>query len=274
MAAYAHANLVRCTRCGLTFSGRRPTDAELDAHYRDYGHAWQDSGITRVRYRALLESFEPYRQTGRLLDVGCGAGFFLDEAVEKGWQVFGTEFSERALALARAKGHEVISAQVAGEVLEQGSFDVVTAFEVFEHVRDPLDEASLIATVTRPGGLLYCTTPNFDALSRRALGARWSVIEYPEHLWYFTPRTLRRWLGRAGFEAVSIGSSGISLARMRAAVQRDGGAEPADPRADERLRTTIERRPLLRLGKTWANGALSLTGLGDTLKARFRRATL
>lgn len=89
--AYVRSHLVRCGGCGTTFAGRLPTDAELEAHYRDYGHAWHDSPITRLRYRELLDTFEAYRQTNRMLDVGCGAGLFLEEARARGWEVHGVE---------------------------------------------------------------------------------------------------------------------------------------------------------------------------------------
>jgi 2-polyprenyl-3-methyl-5-hydroxy-6-metoxy-1,4-benzoquinol methylase len=271
---FARAHLVRCYGCGVTFAGRLPTEAELGRHYRDYGHAWHDSSITRLRYRELLDSFEPYRNTGRLLDVGCGAGFFLDEGRARGWQVCGTEYGEHALALARGRGHEVVDAPLELDSFGQATFDVVTAFEVFEHVRDPMREAAVLAHVLRRGGLLYCTTPNFNSLTRRLLRARWSVIDYPEHLWYFTPKTLRSWLTRSGFVAQAVTSSGVSLSRWRAAVHRAEPGLPTCESADERLRTTIEQSHLLRRAKAAANRSLAALGAGDTVKGWFRRGNL
>ena len=191
------------------------TDAKLEGHYEDYGHAWFDSPITRRCYGELLDSFERYRRTNRLLDFGCGAGYFLQEAREHGWEVFGNDLSAHAIALARAKQLDVVHGPITADTFEPGSFDVITAFEVFEHLRDPHSEAGLLARLLRPGGLLYSTTPNFNALSRRVLRSRWSVIEYPEHLVYCTPRTHGTWLARAGFNRESIITWGIGLSRMR-----------------------------------------------------------
>jgi len=145
-------------------------------------------------------------------------GTFLDEAKQAGCDAYGTEYAQQALEIIRAKGITAIQAPLSLDTFEPGFFDVITAFEVFEHVPDPRAESAMLAGVLRPGGLLYCTTPNFDSASRRLLGGRWSVVEYPEHLCYFTASALRRWLSSSGFEAVSVTSTGFSLTRLRVAV--------------------------------------------------------
>jgi 2-polyprenyl-3-methyl-5-hydroxy-6-metoxy-1,4-benzoquinol methylase len=277
---YDRAHLVRCRACGMVFAARIPTEAELTVHYGDYGHAWYDSPITRRRYAEVLDSLEPYRMGNRLLDVGCGAGYFLEEARSRGWEVHGTEYSGFALELARTKHLNVVPAPIDVRTYEPGSFDVVTAFEVFEHVRDPMHEAALAARVLRPGGLLYCTTPNFNSLSRRTLGPRWSVIAYPEHLWYFTPTTISAWLHRSGFVTQTVVTSGVSVSRLRSATHescRHGVPEqvaspPSYPGDDERLRRVIERSRLLRLSTAAVNRGLSALGAGDTIKGRFTRS--
>jgi 2-polyprenyl-3-methyl-5-hydroxy-6-metoxy-1,4-benzoquinol methylase len=272
LAGYDRAHLVRCRACGIVFAARIPTDAELSAYYRDYGHAWYDSPITRQRYTEVLDTLEPYRVGNRLLDLGCGAGYFLEEARSRGWEVHGTEYGGFALELARRKQLNVVRAPIDPGTYEADSFDVVTAFEVFEHVRDPMAEADLVARVLRTGGALYLTVPNFDSIGRRMLGPRWTVIDYPEHLCYFTPRTIGSWLGRFGFVAESVTSTGITVARIR-----DIRGTPCDDVAphcyrNEGLRATIERWRLLRMAKSAANAGLSWFGAGDTLKARFRLA--
>jgi len=265
--AYRRAHLARCRECGLVFADRRPSEAELADHYGGYSRADYDSPITRRRYRDLLAGFEPYRRTGRILDVGCGIGFFLEEARDGGWQAHGTEFERRAVEIVRAKGLSCEQAPIDPEAFEPGSFDVVTAFEVVEHVGDPRAEAATIASALRPGGLLYLTTPNFASLSRRLLRGRWSVVSYPEHLLYFTPSTLRDWLARAGFVPVEVTTTGVSLARLRRALPSptgDGGQ-----RSDEQLREQIEGSRALRAAKRAVEAALGATRTGDTIKGRF-----
>jgi 2-polyprenyl-3-methyl-5-hydroxy-6-metoxy-1,4-benzoquinol methylase len=270
LPAYAGAHLVRCRACGFVFASRGPSDAELEHYYRDYGHEWFDSPINRQRYRELLDTFEPYRATNRILDSGCGAGYFLEEARARGWEVYGTEYSERAIEICRHKGLEVVQAPVHPGTYEPGFFDVATSFEVVEHLRDPLPEALVLSEVVRPGGMLYCTTPNFNTLSRRLLRSSWSIVSYPEHLCYFTPATLRSWLRRAGFEQAKLITTGFSLARLRGSL---GAAAPSvgEESDDERLRAAIEQRRSLQLAKETANSILSALRAGDTLKGWFVR---
>jgi SAM-dependent methyltransferase len=257
---------VRCRQCGFVFADRRPTDSELAEHYSSYSRADYDSPITRKRYRELLGSFERYRQTSRILDVGCGIGFFLEEARDCGWEAHGSEFEERAVEIVRAKGLSCVRAPIGPGTFEPDSFDVVTAFEVVEHVSDPLAEAAAIASALRPGGLLYLTTPNFGSLSRRLLRGRWSVVSYPEHLSYFTPSTLRSWLGRFGFVPVELTTTGISLARLRRGLPAAAGSGQG---SDEQLRAQIEGSRMLRAAKRGAEAVLGATRSGDTIKGRF-----
>jgi SAM-dependent methyltransferase len=273
MPAYRRAHLVRCEDCGLVFSDRDPSDEELARNYGGYSRADYDSPVTRRRYRELLDGFERYRERGRILDMGCGIGFFLEEARERGWEAYGSELEPRALEINRAKGLSCVAAPVTTETFEADSFDVITAFEVVEHLRDPLAEATAIAHALRPGGLFYCTTPNFSSLSRRLLRNRWAVIAYPEHLVYFTPSTLRSWLARFGFSPARLRTTGFSPAGLRralvAAREPEQGAEEAAAGGDEALRARLEGSAALRIAKRAADAGLAATRAGDTIKGHF-----
>ena len=272
MPRYQRAHLARCGTCRFVFAGRLPTAEVLTGHYEGYGRDDPDSPITRRRYDELLDGFESRRQTNRILDMGCGVGYFLEHAARRGWEVHGTEVGEEALELNRAKGIAMREAPASPEDYEPGSFDVVTAFEVVEHVADPAAEARTLARILRPdGGLFYCTTPNFASASRRLLGPAWSVIDFPEHLGYFTPATLRRWLEAEGFSAVRVTSTGVSPRRVLAGLRRAPGKAPGQsggvPADDERVRAAIESSAALGAGKRAINAMLGALGAGDTVKA-------
>jgi 2-polyprenyl-3-methyl-5-hydroxy-6-metoxy-1,4-benzoquinol methylase len=282
LAGYSFAHLVQCRNCRLVFAGREPSDQELAANYSRYPRIDHVSAVTRTRYRALLEGFGLYRRTNRILDIGCGLGFFLEEAQAAGWKAYGSEFEARAVQINCNKGLRCFQAPVTPTTFGDLQFDVITAFEVVEHLRDLAAEAHLIASLLRPGGLFYCTTPNFASLSRRLLRNRWVVINYPEHLIYFTPSTLRRWLAGFGLRSVKLTTTGFTP--MRRADGEDelepvrhahapGSDDPAEaacgPTGQERLRETVERSALLRLAKDAANALLGPSGVGDTIKGHF-----
>ena len=135
-------------------------------HYGGYGTAWQDSEITRSRYRALLDSFEPYRESNRILDMGCGAGYFLEEAATRGWEAYGSEFGELPLDLSRQRGLTVIPAPLTAGTFPPGYFDVITSFEVVEHLRDPQSEAAIFAELDDAPGWGRFTAPRRTSTQR------------------------------------------------------------------------------------------------------------
>lgn len=246
------------------FSDTVPTPDALGEHYSQYDRDAAVSDITLGRYRELLVSLEPYQRTGRILDFGSGSGAFLEVARDLGWHAHGVEFGEAA-ALCAEKGFEVHEGPLGADRFPAGHFDVVTAFEVVEHLAHPRKELESVARSIRPGGACYLTTPNFDSLSRRLLRERWRIVSYPEHLNYFTTATLTRLVETTGFRRVSVTTSGLSVAELR----RGSGA--IDRQADEPLRQLTEQRAVARLGKRVANRVLGAARAGDTLRTVFER---
>ena len=273
MPRYEAEFLVRCNECGLVFTHRLPSPDELQDHYAAYPAIGQLSELTVRRFGELLDRFEPFRRTGRLLDVGCGDGDFLSAAAERGWAAYGSEYGEAPRRRARERGLDVRPAPFTAEPEEAGGFDVVTSIEVIEHVTEPREEVARMTTLLRRGGCVYLTTPNFNSLSRRIAGPRWRAIAYPEHLNLFTPGSLHQLLTRAGLLKEDLRTTGLSPADIRAGLRPAGAAavsaeSPAG--RDERLRSSVARSPLLDRGVAVVNSALSLAGLGDTIKALYR----
>lgn len=256
--AYQHAHLVQCMDCGLVFGKRIPTEEELAAHYGKYPRNTAISPITIKRYEQLLEKFEPYRRSNRILDIGCGDGYFLAVAKAKGWEVYGTEFTDEAVDICKEKGismHKGIIQSWSGP----HDFDVITSFEVLEHITDGRAHVRMIHELLRKGGLFYFTTPNFNSLSRKWLGGKWKIIEYPEHLCYYTPRTIHRLLSDAGLRRLEVQTTGITFRQFPSA-NSDYATQ------EEQLRTSIEGNRVLTLAKNSLNWWLSVLQTGDTLK--------
>src|ERR671923_24527 len=149
----------------------------------------------------LLDLLEPYRGGGRLLDVGCSIGLFLDLARGRGWDGVGIEFAPRALTYARDEyGLEVLDVPLEEAGFEPASFDAVGLLSVLEHTNDPRRMLADVARVLRPGGAVFVVVPNVESLACRVLHERARTFDGRNHLVYFSPATLRDCLDRSGFD--------------------------------------------------------------------------
>ncbi len=274
LKGYERAYLGICSSCGFVHAARTPSAEELEAHYahkyeRKYDpDAWV-SDATRRRLGELADSFEPYRRSGRILDIGCGRGLLLEAAQARGWECYGTEYSEDALRHGRERGFVMVEGDYSPAVFDPDHFDIIAMIEVIEHMPEPRLGLQAILTALRPGGLLYITTPNFDSVSRRILRQSWNVIEYPAHLSYFTASTLRRLLTELELRSESIRTTGFSPTRFRKSRAGQRHLEIGKNDADEVVRRALERGRGLRWVKGGLNAILSATRLGDSLKGRF-----
>ncbi|MFZ5553499.1 MAG: class I SAM-dependent methyltransferase [Bacteroidota bacterium] len=263
--------LVKCNSCGFVFTERIPSPEELQKHYAGYLSISQLSPVTALRYNELLSEFEKFRNTSRILDVGCGNGLFLEVAKKRNWQVFGTEFTEENVMRCREKGITVFKGDITENNFEKESFDVVVSFEVLEHINNPVAYATSIRQLLRKGGMFYFTTPNFNALNKYLLGSKWNIVEYPEHLGYFTKRTAVKLFTSCGFEKEKIMTTGINLHRYQSSLQQHTLPQENHETPDELLRKKIESRKLLKFAKSIINFFLDKTSLGDSLKGYFVR---
>lgn len=161
--------------------------------------------VLRRNHRAALARIARHaRPPGRLLDFGCGFGLFLDTARQVGWDVAGIDPLPGHGAYARgALGLDVVSDTLRPDTFPAARFDVVTAFQVFEHLPDPRAELAALRRLLRPGGLLVVEVPNVATPLVRLLGGRHRHF-VADHLWFFAPATLRRFLESGGFEVLEV----------------------------------------------------------------------
>jgi SAM-dependent methyltransferase len=171
--------------------------AEESKGYADY--AALESGLRRTA-RGRLKRLRRLRgsQSGALLDVGCGTGVFLDEARQLGWQVQGLEVSPYGCQAARERGLSVQSAAIESADLPAASFDCVTMWDTIEHLSDPVGAVRRAAEALKPGGWLALSTGDVTSWCARLSGRRWHLFNLPEHLFFFSPDSLRRLLEGCG----------------------------------------------------------------------------
>jgi 2-polyprenyl-3-methyl-5-hydroxy-6-metoxy-1,4-benzoquinol methylase len=267
---YEHAFLHKCASCNFVFAKSIPTDQELESYYsNEYELTAFFSPITAKRYNEILDSFEHLKQTNNLLDIGVGNGFFAEIALQRGWNVYGTELTDETLIIATQKGVKMAKGKLEHLDFDANSFDVVVCIEVIEHVSFPKSFVAEIHALLRKGGVVYLTTPNFNSISRRRLKSHYDVINYPNHLSYFTTKTISKLLTSSGFVKQSIQTTGISRTRRKTSLGKSNQAFVSETSDDEILRHRIEKNGMLRSLKVVVNGFLTLFRLGDSLKATF-----
>jgi SAM-dependent methyltransferase len=268
--------LRRCASCGLVFHNEFTDEARLREYYDHYYHEEDQafSPITDERLQNLLSSFELYRDRNRVMDIGCGAGHFLKVAVEKGWNAYGTEIASGAFERLARLGVKTFHGELQSANYPAEFFDVIYCSEVAEHLLDPALLLKEAARITRKGGLLYLTTPNYNSLSRRLIGFDWRIFG-KEHICYFTPRTLSRAIIEAGFSKVAVSTRNIDPHELRKIFKRSSSerssSEPGagfQAERTEALRQQLETRRWLKLAKSAANSFLSATATGDTIVAK------
>jgi SAM-dependent methyltransferase len=266
--------VLACRRCACLYVRPEPTSQQLDELYNNYYdiegcEGYQVPNFLQEQARRTVRRFRPFRRTGSLLDVGCGAGEFLQAAQQQGWDALGLEISGAAVALARSRGlsaHEgdFLSAEVAKNL------DVVIMSELIEHLPNPREFLERAFEILRPGGLLYVTTPNGRGLSRWVMGLDWSVISPPEHIQLFNVSALSRLLRRCGFHHVWVESRGVNIYDLRDHLRRKHGVHHNDLTRNGKaykLNEQLTRSPIRRAFKELLNAPLFMLRCGDSLRA-------
>jgi SAM-dependent methyltransferase len=231
--------LARCEQCGLLYQNPRVRRDQLDRMYpADYPPHARDPDLGRVlrdrspavrrvlarrlgyvhldparvgfvdrvrarlRRRKILKNFPPWTGGGRLLDVGCATGRFLQQMAAVGWRGSGIELDPEAAAKARTVTADVTIGDPAEVTLPHASFDLVTAFHVVEHLPDPAGALRNMLGWLAPDGLLVVEVPNVGGWGGALFGRHWSGLDFPRHLIHFTPVTMRALVERCGGRVV------------------------------------------------------------------------
>lgn len=266
LKGYEKNYLVKSKSSGFVFCSKIPTEEEIYNHYNNYPIGYgADSAITTIRINEVLDGFEKFRKTNKMLDVGCGPGLFLIEAKKRGWEVYGTEFTDNQLTYLENKGINTLKGKLNNASFEDELFDVIISSEVIEHINNPVEEIQHFHRLLRKGGVVYITTPNFNALERYLLKGDYDIIEYPEHLSYYTPKTIDLLLTQNGFKKLKITTTGISLARIKKSLKRKNNESTENIASDEMLREQLETGYKRHI-KSFINGLLNFFGIGNSLK--------
>ncbi|HET6400112.1 MAG TPA: class I SAM-dependent methyltransferase [Candidatus Kapabacteria bacterium] len=240
--------IVQCSRCGMVYTNPRLKGAKIAELYdADYfqGHGFDKSidyvrdvkeyGGTKANYslddwdldtiRSMLRDTTPpddrssapplVRGGGaRLLEIGCGTGVFLAKAREHGFECAGLELSSYAAEFVRKMGIPVETKSIEEADFAENSWDVIVMREVIEHLPHPIASLQTIHKWLRPGGVLFMATGNYDCPERKLRGADWFYFMPEGHLYYFSNRTMAKYLRKAGFRTVRVTNQGDLLMKL------------------------------------------------------------
>ncbi|WP_446007815.1 class I SAM-dependent methyltransferase [Candidatus Electrothrix sp.] len=267
------SELLLCSQCGLVFDKRVPSEQELTDHYNTYSYSGRKplSVATKLSFEKLLDYFEPFRKNSNILDVGCGQGDFLIAARERGWNVYGSEYSPAAIKLCEDAGITMWPGEFSGDSFGDVKFDCVTSFEVLEHVNQPKKLIYNSISPLRAGGLFYLTTPNFNSIMRYFERKNFRILGYPEHLAFYTKKSIRLLLSQYDLVEKKVLTTGIDISRIKDLFRKV--EQQKTSRVQSMTENNIVRERLSsgkgRYLKNIANYVLTISGTGDTLKAYY-----
>jgi len=211
MEARGHP-ILRCPSCELVFTGVKSDFSSSEIYteefwqadsdgigYRDY---FREQEKSRRKWERHLKKISSHtgKQAGRILDFGCGPGFFLKAARERGWETFGVDISRFAVDYAKKDlGLENIHCgPLPPDEWKRQGFDVITLWAAIEHLPDPWKVLKSLCSFLKPGGLVCMTTGNMESIAARREGENWRLMTPPGHLFFFTRKTMKTLLEHCG----------------------------------------------------------------------------
>lgn len=220
-------NLKKCNNpdCGLAWLDPMPVKEDIGKLYSGYytqslnpKHQLNKANAKKIKYlfkvllsliptldRQKVMSDYMYLQEvkpGKLLDIGCGNGYFLQQMRSRGWDVVGIDFDEKAVEVVKSIGIEAYVGDLSELTFEDNSFDAITLNNVIEHLYDPLECLQKARNLLRDGGQLTVITPNIESLGHQHFKQYWRGLETPRHLFLFSPKTLTNIAQKAGFKHI------------------------------------------------------------------------
>jgi 2-polyprenyl-3-methyl-5-hydroxy-6-metoxy-1,4-benzoquinol methylase len=206
--------IVRCRGCGLMRTDPRPTPASIGFYYPETYSPYLVDGpparpakpragwkraIDRIAGAGASSHDVPPLSPGRLLEIGCSGGAYLEEMRSRGWQVEGVEFSAHAAAIAQGRGLRVHVGALESIGALSGPFDLIAGWMVLEHLHRPVEVLRMLRGVAHERTWLALSVPDAAALQFRVFGPALYSLHLPNHLYHFTSETLVRVLAAGGW---------------------------------------------------------------------------
>ncbi len=274
--------LARCASCHGVWLLDPPAPQDMGRHYTSDYHAAivaAGEGSAAKRWKPQVELISRFKQSGAILDIGCSSGGFLSTMKGPSWNLYGIEMEESTAEKARANtGAKVFVGDAVMAPFAANSFDVVTCFDVLEHVYDPREFLTKVHQWLKPGGIYCAMMPNIDSWEARVFGTYWYGLELPRHITHFSPTSLRSLMATLGFEEAVVRTQPISyiersMRYIGGEISQRMGFSPtpqSKPQplsfAQRAVRKVIRLAVIAPIART-----ASLAGAGPSLEVVFRK---
>lgn len=202
-----------CSFCGVEFLNPQLSDEEITELYSEtYYKAWGIEGAKENEssrqmkidtFLLRLQLIQKYITAGKILDVGCATGYFLEAAKTLNYQTYGVELSEYSSSIAKTKfGKEnIFNGKLEACTFEKGMFDAITMFDLIEHVRSPEQTLKDASALLSDQGIILITTPHNKSFSNKIMGKKWTHYK-KEHFFYFDLKSLNFIAQKANLKVV------------------------------------------------------------------------
>jgi len=218
--------IYQCKNCGLYFLQNETSYKKFiekyyqkgyfngDKKLRAYANYQEDKVTIQRNMDHYLEKITAFKKNGYLLDIGCAMGFLLELSEKKGFNSFGLDVSEYAVKIAQKKfGKKIILSSLSEAKLNKNFFDVITMFDLIEHLETPIEDLTNVKNSLKDDGILVIQTGDAESKWAKFMKRSWHFFAPPQHLFFYSRSTIEKVLSKAGFKIIKIEKDGkfISL---------------------------------------------------------------
>lgn len=217
VATGASFAVVSCLACGLQFTNPRPSEAEIGKYYEStqyISHAGNDKSELGVTYKiydwvrnysigSKLKLIKKYHKNGKLLDLGCGLGYFLQGVQEdKTYEGFGADISDEAIKYVKANFNIDVMPENKLYEITAGSYDIITQWHVMEHVHRLEERMKFLKHILKTDGTMFIAVPISNSFDAKHYKQFWDGYDVPRHLYHFTANSMRILMEKNDFKIV------------------------------------------------------------------------
>lgn len=199
--------IVKCQECSFIYLSPRIKKEYMGEYYKDnYYMIGNDSYKRKLYQREKLKKLYKFKRDGRILDIGCGDGIFLQLAKQQGWETFGTEISKEAVEYATEvrKVNVINTNDIKMAKFDECYFDVITLWHVLEHLYNPENTLQEIHRILKNDGVLVVALPNIESIQSKIFKNYWVHLDIPRHLFHFSEDTIKKFLEKYGFKILRV----------------------------------------------------------------------